>query len=151
MRPLRRFLSGPWLARSLWIQAFWLLMFIRIGLWVSTLPTVRRVLKRLAHLPAHSRKAGPAPESSALVARVVGAVQTAGRWPEATCLAQALAAQTLLARHGYLSHLHIGVGRDEQGKFVAHAWLEWQDAVIIGGSEVDSRYAVMPGSQWESL
>jgi hypothetical protein len=103
-------------------------------------------------MPLQSRKAGPAPEDSAVVARVVGAVQTAGRWvPEATCLAQALAAQTLLARHGCPSHLHIGVGRDEQGKFVAHAWLEWQAIVIIGGSEVNSRYAVMPGGQWESL
>jgi hypothetical protein len=139
------------MARSLWIQAFCLLAVIRIGLRVSTLSTVRSVLKRLARGPAHLR-AGPVPQDSAVVARVVGAVQTAGRWvPEATCLAQALAAQTLLARHGYPSHLHIGVGRDERGKFVAHAWLEWQIVVIIGGSEVNSRYAVMPGGLWESL
>ena len=46
---------------------------------------------------------------------------------------QALAAHVLLGRRHCPTQLHIGVTRDEKGKFMGHAWLESNGIVIIGG------------------
>jgi hypothetical protein len=59
--------------------------------------------------------------------------------PGATCLTQAFAAQLLLARAGYRSQMRIGVAKDEQGQFIAHAWLISNDRVVVGGSSEDLR------------
>jgi hypothetical protein len=51
-----------------------------------------------------------------------------------TCLNQALAAQMLLAQRGYPALLHIGVAKGKEGQFQAHAWVESEGKVVIGGS-----------------
>lgn len=65
------------------------------------------------------------------------------RVPRATCLTQALATQVLLARSGWESRLKIGVTKDEHEAFCAHAWVEMEGRVIIGGGELE-RYARLP-------
>jgi hypothetical protein len=63
-------------------------------------------------------------------------VTVAGRYvPNATCLPQSLAAQVLLGRHGYLTQLRIGFARDKEGRLKAHAWLEKEGEVIVGGED----------------
>jgi hypothetical protein len=59
------------------------------------------------------------------------------RVPRATCLTQALALQTLFAREGYESDLHIGVARTGEGRLEAHAWLESEGQIVIGGGGVE--------------
>lgn len=62
--------------------------------------------------------------------------------PKATCLVQALAAESLLARAGYPSKLHLGVARAEprsRRTLDAHAWLECGGQVLLGDS-VAHRY-----------
>ena len=63
--------------------------------------------------------------------------------PRATCLVQALATQILLGRHGHAGQVHIGVALDEKLGFRAHAWVESQGEVLIGGSEELDGYAPM--------
>ena len=77
--------------------------------------------------------------------RTVWAVRTAARAIPAvsTCLTNALAAHVLLARRGYVSNLRIGVTRDEKGEFTAHAWLEQEGAILIGGDWSDG-FTPMP-------
>ena len=53
---------------------------------------------------------------------------------------QALAAHVLLGRRGYPTQLHIGVTRGEKGKFLGHAWLEREGAVIIGGDALSQQH-----------
>jgi hypothetical protein len=63
------------------------------------------------------------------------AVRRASRFvPGATCLTQAIAARTLLARRGHSSTLHLGVAK-EDGELKAHAWLEAGGRVVIGEFE----------------
>jgi hypothetical protein len=63
------------------------------------------------------------------------AVRSAARFvPAASCLTQAIAAQVLLAFHGEKTCLRIGVAKDEKGEFKAHAWIESQNRIIIGGT-----------------
>lgn len=52
--------------------------------------------------------------------------------PGASCLTQALALQWLLARAGHGSDLNVGVARDADGTFRAHAWLTCNGRVVIG-------------------
>lgn len=55
--------------------------------------------------------------------------------PWATCLTNALTGYSLLSQYGYPSLVKIGVGRSSEGEFEAHAWLEYEDEVVIGESE----------------
>ncbi|MDD1778828.1 MAG: lasso peptide biosynthesis B2 protein [Candidatus Helarchaeota archaeon] len=54
----------------------------------------------------------------------------------ATCLVQALATQVLLAGEGISSVLHIGVMKGKNSSFEAHAWVESEGRIIIGGSDL---------------
>jgi hypothetical protein len=50
----------------------------------------------------------------------------------------------LLNWYGYASELRIGVAKGEQGELEAHAWVEYQGKVIIGGLSTLSRYVPLP-------
>lgn len=54
--------------------------------------------------------------------------------PGASCLTQALALEWLLARAGHGCELLVGVRRDEEGRFVAHAWVTCNDRIVLGAS-----------------
>jgi hypothetical protein len=71
------------------------------------------------------------------IKRVVWAVEAAARRvPSATCLTQALAAQSMLLRRGFSTDLHIGVAKGSKGNLEAHAWVEYAKRVVIGGPEI---------------
>jgi hypothetical protein len=53
-----------------------------------------------------------------------------------------MAAQTLLLRAGYNPQVKIGVAKNENMQFEAHAWLVLEGRVLIGGSEVE-RYTAL--------
>lgn len=62
-----------------------------------------------------------------------------------TCLAQAVVGEALLAAHGYSSTVRLGVKRS-QSEFAAHAWVERENAVVIGElSDLDD-YRIL--SEW---
>ena len=115
-----------------------------LKLWRLT-PTERRFLLGAALLVGgvrvglsllHARDPMPAE-------RIAWAVAAAGRGiPRATCLVQALAAQVLLARHGHVAQLRIGVARATEG-IAAHAWLE-RDGEPIFGAPDRFPHAVLP-------
>ena len=74
--------------------------------------------------------------------RVIWAVRSLskrmlGRKP---CLTQALALQWFLRRRGDIVQVHIGVRKNEEGTFMAHAWLERKGHVLIGGKRSPLSY-----------
>jgi transglutaminase superfamily protein len=70
---------------------------------------------------------------------VVWAVRRVSRAvPGATCLTQALAAQVLLSRRGYASRLRIGVAHAPGDGLRAHAWLESDGLIVLGGAPVEA-------------
>jgi Transglutaminase-like superfamily len=71
--------------------------------------------------------------------------------PTATCLAQALAGQTLLAQQGEPAVLRIGVAKNEAGKLEAHAWVESQGRIVIGASLDLCRYTQLPSVEGKLL
>ncbi len=52
--------------------------------------------------------------------------------PRATCLPQALAAESLLTRGGLPAELQIGVKKTPEGKLLAHAWVESEGQIVVG-------------------
>jgi hypothetical protein len=44
--------------------------------------------------------------------------------------------EALLWRRGATSQLHLGVARDEGGRFAAHAWVEMNGILVMGGPQV---------------
>lgn len=75
-------------------------------------------------------------------ARIAWAIGAGSRYvPRATCLVRALAGRRLLAAHGHRAHLRIGVAKSTE--LQAHAWLEYEGRVLIGGGDLD-RYTVLP-------
>lgn len=137
MSRLRRFLRLSAAERRLLIKVAVLLQVISVGMRLLPFRTLRRLLvlaqkpraglKRVDRLPAE---------------RIAGAVEAAGRHMpgEKTCLTQALATQTLLVRRGYPALLHIGAAKGEEGQLQAHAWVESEGRVVIGGHNL-GRYA----------
>lgn len=69
------------------------------------------------------------------VEQFVWAVRAAAAYiPRATCLTQVLAAKYQLERSGRRGRIHIGVAKNkDNGKFLAHAWLECEGETVIGG------------------
>jgi Transglutaminase-like superfamily len=56
------------------------------------------------------------------------------------CLPRTIVLWSLLRRRGINADVRIGVRCDAQGKFQAHAWLEWNGEVINGAGDVARQY-----------
>jgi hypothetical protein len=134
MRRLRRFLHLPGGKQRLLLKAALLLGMIRLGLWLLPFEALRRLLLGFSGAPARLLDT----DQSSL-GEVAWAVETAGRFlPGAfTCLTLALAAQFLLLRRGHEAVIHIGIAKESGGRFQAHAWVESDGKVVIGGHEIE--------------
>lgn len=134
-----KFLQLPLVEQRLWVKAYLLLIFVRIGLWLLPFQRLQTWLAHFSATPAHHK---PAPH---LGNRMLRALKVLSAYvPRATCLTQALAAQVWLERHGYSTRMQIGVVKDEAGRLQAHAWLECGGNIVIGDSGDLSRYTLLP-------
>jgi hypothetical protein len=125
---IKRFARLSLAEQILLLRALFLVSAIRLGLLL--LPF--RALQRFAQRPG--RKSNTRYSSG----QYVWAVRAVSRYvPGATCLTQALAAQRLLTRSGHASRIEIGVRKDEQRRFLAHAWVVSGDQIVIGGAAAD--------------
>jgi hypothetical protein len=123
---------------------------IKLGMRLLPFQTLRRLLDRAADRPIRNRPKRPWRADHLSAERVAWAVEVASRHTPGikTCLAQALAAQVLLARRGPrtapdLPYPHrCGAGQDD------HAWVESQSKVIIGGSVLE-QYTPLPVPEGE--
>lgn len=133
----------PWEDWGLLLQAGVFTVCVRVGLSVLSLSRVTRELRRLATAPPRSTT------TSQYRLRASWAVRAVGKrlLPNRPCLTQALVLQYMLLRHGDDSaQLHIGVTKDEDGALQAHAWVERNGHVLIGGENAPDRY-----EQFENL
>jgi|SRR5215213_7343570 len=144
MQHLSRFYRLPTVERWLLTKAALLLGAIRIGLWLLPFRTLRGLLDRTAAF-YRVRDADHQPTDV-----VVWAVEVAARYMPGfnTCLTKALATQVLLSRRGCQALLRIGVVRSAEGKFEAHAWVESDGRVVIGGYELE-RYTLLASLEGE--
>lgn len=83
-----------------------------------------------------------APEVASKIARMVSLAGRRSPW-RATCLRQALLLWFFLARRGIVTELRLGVEKSREGDLAAHAWVERDGQVLIGGDDVQQRYVVL--------
>jgi Transglutaminase-like superfamily len=125
---LKRFARMSLAEQVLLLRALFLVSAIRLGLFLFPFRLLQRFAQR------RGRKSNTMYSSG----EYVWAVRAVSRYvPGATCLTQALAAQRFLTRSGHASHIEIGVKKDEQRRFLAHAWVVSGDQIVIGGAEAD--------------
>jgi len=114
---------------------------------VLLLPTVEVAIRVFGYRRTHKWiwrfvRAGGSPRDPAVVvsrvARLVGVAAHHGIY-RANCLRQALVTSWMLARRGVETKLVIGVRKDRDG-FAAHAWVEYQGEIIIGGKDSTALY-----------
>lgn len=134
---IRRFFFASKQDRLLVIKASVLLVGVRMGLWLLSFRDLQRLVGKISQ-PSSPGKNDDNPD------RVAWAVWTASRYiPKATCLAQALTTQIMIARQGQSSELIIGVSREGESAMKAHAWLEIDGRSIIGGHQLDGYTKLM--------
>ena len=116
--------------RTLLIRAMVLIGAVRVGLWLLPFRMIGHFAEWLVKESTHSQVREPAS-----IHHVIWAVRIAsGYIPAATCLTQALVTKILLQRYGYPAVVRIGVTRGATGRFLAHAWVETNGSIVIGGS-----------------
>ena len=136
-RRLEQFLRLPPADRALFVRSVLILGTARVALWLLPLKSARRLLARMARPISASP---PSPE------RIAWAISRAERVvPRATCLPQALAAESLLYWADHPSVLRIGVVKTDEGRLVAHAWVECEGRIVVGELRDDlSSYTPLP-------
>jgi hypothetical protein len=144
MRSIFRFAAWSGGEKRLALRALAALACFRLSLWLVPLPSIKRYLETV--VPRSARR--ETRQSSVSPAQISRAVARASRVvPKSTCLVQALAVQWLLRRANYTSHLYIGVIKQQGGQFMAHAWVECEDAVVVGGGDLGQYTPIL---RWES-
>jgi hypothetical protein len=135
---LKKFASVSASERQLLLQTALVVGAIRVALWLLPFSMVRERVARASNQARHSYP----------VERIIWSVRAVSRCvPAASCLTQAMAAQFLLARSGYTSRIQIGVSKDDNHRFEAHAWLICDGEILLGGSAAE-RY--VPLTAWEA-
>lgn len=142
MRRLRKLVATTKSDRRLLVSAILLLTTVRLGLLLLPFQTLRRFLAGITQTTSKLK-------TDQSLDKVVWAVRVASRYmPGIKCLARALTTQVLLGRRGYQTQLRIGVAKG-QGGLEAHAWVESQGRVVIGGLKDLERYTPLPDLEAE--
>lgn len=110
------------------LRCWWLVARVRLDLTIASYRTVLEKIDRLASDRSFLNRCDPI--------LVAWAVRHASKLvPRATCLTQALSVRWLLARAGYDSTIRIGVARTKSERVEAHAWVLFNDEIIIGSEK----------------
>ena len=128
--------------RYLPIRTMCLVWTVRLTLWLLPFHIVCGHIHRLNE--KHGKRKSTENRHLSVIAHRVTRVS---RYvPKATCLTQAIATMILLYLKNYPATLRIGVARNNEGRFEAHAWVESEGSVVIGGSKTNlySKYSLLP-------
>lgn len=141
---LYKLFKDNWSDHFLLIEAAILLILIRVGLQFIQFQTLRKLLAKIAQ---------PKQNKQFSIYKIIWAITMISPYIYGVkCLARAMTAQVILSKQKYPNQLCIGVGRDKQDKFIAHAWVEIKGRTVIGGiGNMAKYYNVMSLPEWEKL
>ena len=116
-------------------KSFYLLIAVRVVLHLVSFQKILQRIDKESVFPFTKTDKRPSFD------KIAWAVETVGRYiPGTTCLYKALASKIMLAQYGYDACIHIGVDKKEAGSLDAHAWVEIDGHILIGGARDLSRY-----------
>jgi hypothetical protein len=114
------------------VEAATLIPIVWCGLRILRFAALQRMLDRGASVLAAAPRVTARHTIAHSVQRAVN--RAAARVPGGrNCLVQALVAHTMLRRHGIPSELRIGVRRTGASLLEAHAWIECDGDILVGG------------------
>jgi hypothetical protein len=116
--------------RTLILQSVVLLSATHLSLKMFSLQRTAQILKRLT--PSPLTRPGEKEEYRMQVGWAVEAVAKR-MLNDRTCLTRALTAKQLLDAQNIPALLCIGVAKNQDGELLAHAWVESDDVIVIGG------------------
>ncbi len=133
MRRIAKFVALPLEQRWLLVKAVALLAVVRLALKAFPFPAVRPGLIRAG------RESGRLTANRAPATDIAWGVSVASQFVPGGghCLSQALTLQTFLSRRGSPSTVCFGVQKDPGSDLLAHAWVEHEGQVLIGGGQLD--------------
>lgn len=144
LKQLYKIFSNNWSDRYLLIKVATLLILIRVGLKFIQFQILRNLLAKIAQ---------PVKTNQVSIYKIIWSITIISPFiPGVKCLARAMVAQVMLSRQGYSNRLMIGISKDKQGQFIAHAWVESRGRTVIGGiGNMAKHYHVMSLPEWEEL
>lgn len=127
---LRKFLKWPVKRKSIFIGTLVLLSICQVGLEFFPFPKLYPWLKK------NSPPRKKIPASIYSQEDICWAIHRAGYFlfKDTGCLPQAIVGEWLLAQQGIESKLCLGVRRGNDNQIIAHAWLVYDDKILIGDS-----------------
>lgn len=117
-----------------------LVPIVDISLRLFGMRRTQGLLARFVEIPRHARTGAELEPLE--IGWLVSIAATHSLWP-ASCLRQALVLWWLLARRGISTHIRLGVSKDSGGALAAHAWVEHDGHILIGGEASRERYQVV--------
>lgn len=119
----------------LFLLCLLVVIFVRVALYLTKFARIRKWLVRPnARNGSNAARAHVVARSVARAARFV---------PRATCMTQAISGQAVLSWFGVPTDLVIGAASAATPEATEatdfHAWLIWQDHIILGGEELTRR------------
>lgn len=134
---LKKFINLPFEDKKMVMNAFWTLIVVRC--WLSIMP-FQKVWER--YNTSGGDDFNNTQSNPDIVKHIAGTVdRVANHIPGTQCLPRALTTKKMLLDYGYQSQLRIGVIKNANGEFSAHAWVERQNEIIIGDLDQLRTYA----------
>jgi hypothetical protein len=128
MMMIHKFLNLNSSEKIILFKALILLWIVRILLTILPFSIIKKFIDKVDEDPQE-------PNSKFSKEKLIWAIQVMSDYtPKTTCLTRALGAKILLNMYHYPSNIQIGVSKTAN-KFEAHAWLESDHEIILGGSE----------------
>lgn len=138
IRRLVKFIRMPWPDKVTLFEVAALLALVRLGLLLLPYERLLAIVARFSSpRPSSRRREAGYGSSVTWAASGLGGLIVGDR----PCLTQALVVRLLLNRAGRRPELKIGVTKDDKDSLRAHAWVELDGRVIIGGGRSPIRYA----------
>ena len=141
MRRLFKFLSLPTHKKILLIKVAFLLMIMKLIVFLFPFKLVKRIIESLS---AVKPLAGQSTDKLQAIKWAIDAASNYIPFTK-TCLIKSLALHILLVRNGFESTLNIGVTKDESKKLNAHAWIESDGEVLIAKEHAYTRLLSIEG------
>jgi hypothetical protein len=126
---IQKFLHLPFTDKLLLIRAALLLLSIQVGLALFSFPRIYRWVKR------QKSTRSPKTKNASATGDICWAITRVGKvfYGDEGCLIQAILGEWWLSQRGVPAKLCIGVSRQPGGPLLAHAWVESDGHVLIGG------------------
>ena len=137
MNAFRKFIALSWMEQLILFEALFYLGLARLAL--LTVP-FKYIAPHLGQQMEQKDIQKSSLSPSGIARQIAWAVDVMSRrtpW-ESACLAQAIAGKFMLKRRSLTSWLYLGTKKDDADKFIAHAWLQSGNEILLGGAGSES-------------